>query len=82
MRCGLIPWADVRGLPVHSVKGTHLLGLHVTDDEPNLARIPGWRRATARSNPPFGFPHLTIGFVGLSPGYRQVMDAITDRLGT
>lgn len=68
---GLIPWEDIRGARVVSVKGTKFLCIEADDPTVYLSRMPAWKRSLVGTNLALGFSELTISFVGLSPGIDE-----------
>jgi hypothetical protein len=72
LRLGLIPWEEIRGLSIGSVHSTKFLCIDLVDREKYLSRLPRWKRSAAAANEMLGFPALTIGFSGLSPGLKEV----------
>ncbi len=69
---GLIPWTDIAALWIGSVRSQHFLCLEVVDPDPYLSRLPSHKQLSARANRSLGFPPITIGFSGLSPGLDEV----------
>lgn len=69
---GTIPWADVVSLRIGSVKSQRFLCVEVLDPSTYLSRLPSHKRLLAQANPSLGFPPITIGFSGLSPGLDDV----------
>jgi hypothetical protein len=71
-KIGVIRWDDIRSLSIGSVKSARFLCLEVADPEKYLCRLPRWKRSLVAANEALGFPALTIGFSGLSPGLKEV----------
>jgi hypothetical protein len=69
---GTIPWADVVSLRIGSVRSQRFLCVEVLDPSTYLSRLPSHKRLLALANPSLGFPPITIGFSGLSPGLDAV----------
>jgi len=87
LKLGLIPWGDIRALSIGSVNSVKFLCIQLVDPQKVLSRLPRWKRAMTATNEAMGFPPLTIGFSGLSPGIEEVWayvqaPAITARLAT
>lgn len=72
MKIGVIRWADIRSLTIGSVNSAKFLCVEVADPETYLSRLPRWARRVAAANKVLGFPEITIGFSGLSPGLKEV----------
>jgi hypothetical protein len=72
LKLGLIPWSDIRALSIGSVNSVKFLCIELVDPEKYLSRLPRWKRALAAANEGMGFPALSIGFSGLSPGLEKV----------
>jgi hypothetical protein len=79
LKIGMIPWEDIRSLSLGSVNSTTFLCIEVIDPEKYLSRLPRWKRSLAKANTALGFPALTIGFSGLSPGVKEVWQYLEDR---
>jgi hypothetical protein len=69
---GFIPWSDVVAIISHPVHGTKLLSIHVNDASIYLSRLSPSRRAGVRAQQALGFAPITLGFVGLTPGFDEV----------
>jgi len=73
---GTIPWADILSLRIGSVESQRFLCVYVRDPGIYLARLPSHKRLIAQANPALGFPPVTIGFAGLSPGLDEVWNYV------
>ncbi len=71
-KIGVIRWEDIRSLSIGSVYSAKFLCVEVADTEKYLSQLPRWKRSYAAVNEALGFPALTIGFSGLSPGLKEV----------
>jgi hypothetical protein len=69
---GTIPWADIISLWTGAVRSQRFLCVEVHDSSTYLSRLPSHKQLLAQANPSFGFPPITIGFTGLSPGLDDV----------
>jgi hypothetical protein len=79
LKIGVILWEDVRSLSIGSVNSVQFLCVEVLDPEKYLCRMPRWKRSLAGANAALGFPALTLGFSGLSPGIKEVWAYLQDR---
>jgi hypothetical protein len=79
MKCGVIRWEDIRSLSLGSVNGSKFLCIEVADPEKYLSRLPRWQRSLAPVQEAMGFAGLTIGFVGLTPGIKEVWAYLQER---
>jgi hypothetical protein len=80
-KTGAIRWEDIRSLSIGSVESAKFLCIEVADPDKYLRRLPRWKRSLAAANEPMGFPPLTIGFSGLSPGLKEVWAHLQGREG-
>jgi len=80
LTCGPIHWSDVTAVERRTVSGNSILCIRVRDEETYIARMSRWKALLARFNRVFGFPPLSIGFTGLTPGMDAVWEAIEERL--
>jgi hypothetical protein len=80
-KTGVIRWEDIRLLSIGSVESAKFLCIEVGDPDKYLRRLPRWKRSIAAANEPLGFPPLTIGFSGLSPGLKEVWAHLQAREG-
>lgn len=71
-RIGIIRWEDIRSLSIGSVNSAKFLCVEVTDPGRYVSRLPRWGRSLTAASEALGFPALTIGFSGLSPGLKEV----------
>ncbi len=71
LKIGVIRWEDIRSLSIGSVHSAKFLCVEVADPERYSSRLPRWSRWLAALNEALGFPALTIGFSGLSPGLNE-----------
>jgi hypothetical protein len=69
---GTIPWTDIVSLQIGSVRSQRFLCVEVVDPNTYLSRLPRHKRLLAQANLSLGFPAITIGFSGLSPGIDEV----------
>lgn len=69
---GVVPWGDVSSIYVGVVRSTKFLCVDVADPDAFLLRLRPWRRWLARRSMAMGFPPLSISFIDLSPGLRDV----------
>lgn len=69
---GTIPWDEIVHLRIGEVQSQYFLCVEVRDPSSYLARLPLHKRLLAQGNPAMGFPPITIGFSGLSPGLDEV----------
>jgi hypothetical protein len=69
---GTIQWADIVSLRIGSVRSQRFLCVEVRDASTYLSRLPIHKRLLAQANPSMGFPPITIGFAGLSPGLDEI----------
>jgi hypothetical protein len=77
---GVIRWSDIRSLSIRSLNSVKFLCIELVEPEKYLARLPRWRRSLEWTNEILGFPAMTIGFTGLSPGIDQVWEFIQGRV--
>ena len=82
LKIGIIRWQDVRSLSIGSVNSVKFLCVEVLYTEKYISRLPRWKRLLAGANSALGFPALTIGFTGLSPGIKAVWAYLQDRAST
>jgi len=80
LKIGVIRWADIRSLSIRSLNSVKFLCIELVEPEKYLARLPRWKRSLGWTNEILGFPAMTIGFTGLSPGIAQVWEYIHNRL--
>ncbi|MCI0595271.1 MAG: hypothetical protein L0Z48_01870 [candidate division Zixibacteria bacterium] len=78
-KIGVIRWEDIRSLSIGSVNSAKFLCIEVADPERYLSRMPRWWRWMRAANKALGFPALTIGFSGLSPGLKEVWAYLQSR---
>jgi hypothetical protein len=71
-KLGVVPWEDIRSLYIGSVESTKFLCIELVDPEKYRSRMPTWTRPLTTVTKALGFPTLTIGFQGLSPGLEEV----------
>lgn len=69
---GFIPWADVAEVRIYNVRGVQMIGIVFYDEKPYLERVSPGRLKGAAMNRSLGFPSVTFGFSGLSPGFEDV----------
>jgi hypothetical protein len=72
LKIGVIRWEDIQSLSIGSVNSAKFLCIEVADPERYLSRLPRWSRPLRAATEALGFPSLTIGFSGLSPGLKEV----------
>ena len=78
-KIGVIRWEDIRGLWIGRVESTKFLCIELVDSEKYLSRLPRWTRPLTAATRAIGFPPLTIGFTGLSPGLEEVWAYLQSR---
>lgn len=69
---GTIAWTDIVSLRIGSVRNQRFLCVEVLDPSTYLSRLRSHKRFLAQANSSLGFPPITIGFSGLSPGLDEV----------
>ena len=79
LKLGPIRWDDIRELSIGSVHGAKFLCIELVDRERYLSRLPAWKRRLGAASEALGFPPLTIGFSGLTPGLDEVWDYVRKR---
>jgi len=72
LKVGVIRWSDILSLSIGAVYSAKFLCVEVTDPDEYLSRLPRWKRSLTAATEALGFPALTIGFSGLSPGLKEV----------
>jgi hypothetical protein len=73
---GPVFWDQIRSVWVGSVRSQKFLCIELKDPALFVSRWPARRRAVAKANEALGFPPVTIGFSGLSPGLDEVANHI------
>lgn len=73
---GFIPWQDVTKIVTHSVHGTQMLGVYVSNFDHYLSRVSSARKAGVATNVKLGFAPITLAFVGLKPGIKEALHYI------
>ena len=79
LKIGVIRWEAIRSLSIRSVESTKFLGVELFDPEGFFSRLPRWTRPLRVATEAMGFPALTIGFSGLSPGVKEVWAYLQSR---
>ena len=69
---GVIPWEDILVLWIGSMRSERFLCVEVREPKQYVSRLPFLKRWFARANTATGFPPMTIGFSGISPGLDKV----------
>jgi hypothetical protein len=57
---GLVPWSEITGFSIVTVRGQRMLGVDVVDRDALLARVGPLRRGAVRANLRMGAPPVTI----------------------
>jgi hypothetical protein len=72
MKIGVIRWEEIQSLSIGSMNSAKFLCIEVAAPERYLSRLSRWGRFLGAVTEALGFPALTIGFSGLSPGLKEV----------
>ncbi|HSD73977.1 MAG TPA: STM3941 family protein [Steroidobacteraceae bacterium] len=73
---GPVFWDQIRSVWIGSVRSSKFLCIELKDPDLFASRWSARRRAVAKTNEALGFPPVTIGFAGLSPGLSEVANLI------
>jgi hypothetical protein len=67
----LIPWSEVSGCQIISMRGTVLLGVSFKNPDQFLAQVSPAKQKLARFNERMGWGHWGFSFAGVSPGIKE-----------
>ena len=73
---GVIPWSEITGAYVCSIKSADFICLELRDPAPWLQRLSPIKRAMVPANEAMGFTALNLNLTGVSADVRQVHELI------
>jgi len=76
LRIGVVPWEEVTAIELRTLKSVRTLCVEVNDERKYVERMPTWVRVNAWAGGLFGYPPISINFVGLDPSIEDVWEYI------
>lgn len=70
---GLVPWTEIKGYKVVTVKGNYFLALTFHDPDRILSRVSAAKRKWALTNQRLGWGHWALSFSGLDTGMNEAI---------
>jgi hypothetical protein len=68
---GLVPWTEISGYAIVTIRGNYFLALTFHDPERVLSRVSPAKRKWALANHRLGWGHWALSFSGLTPGMDE-----------
>lgn len=75
---GLLPWTEIEGYAVVTVRGHYFLAFTFHDPARVLSRVSAANRRWAFANQRLGWGHWALSFAGLTPGMDEAIAFIRD----
>lgn len=75
---GLLPWTEISGYAIVTVRGNSLLALTFHDPARVLSRVSAAKRKWALANQRLGWGHWALSFTGLTPGMDEAVAFIRE----
>ena len=78
LSAGRIPWSDIKGFAVQTVKHQRFLTVEVHDPDKFVQRAPAWQRSLVAFNAKYYGSPIQISAVGLKIDFDSLVKAITE----
>jgi hypothetical protein len=75
---GLVPWTEIKGYKVVTVRGNDFLALTFHDPDRMLSRVSAAKRKWALTNQRLGWGHWALSFAGLDRGMSEAIAFIRE----